>query len=218
MTRSKGLFRADVYRILASAFSYPSLERVQRLRAVLRDLLAGEKPGGADGAVWDAARALRDALRGADEVALGGEYNRLFATTVSVPPYESSYGLEDKGVTLSDVAGFYRAFGLNAQSTQGPPDSIGHELEFMSIMALKRIYAEEAGTHDDASVSREAELAFLREHLGRWFHLFVSSLKTATRNPFYLSAADLLERWIRNELKELGVEPLPILLAHGKDS
>ncbi|HXG02773.1 MAG TPA: molecular chaperone TorD family protein, partial [Candidatus Binatia bacterium] len=114
----------------------------------------------------------------------------------------------DRPALLADVAGFYRAFGLEASGAE--PDSEDHlvaEAEFMSALAIKEAWALAEGLTDAASIVREAQRAFLRDHLGRWAGAFAETLVRTTPLAYYAAAAALLSAWVDAEAAALGAEP-----------
>ena len=63
--------------------------------------------------------------------------------TRECPPYETEYHPSSepffRSQEMADVAGFYRAFGLEtAQAARERPDYLGLELEFMAFLLLKK--------------------------------------------------------------------------------
>jgi TorA maturation chaperone TorD len=75
-----------------------------------------------------------------------------------------------KSFELADIAGFYRAFGVEITPGTERPDHIAVELEFMHLLAVKEVVAagrEDGGEH--ARICRDARATFFRDHLGRWF-------------------------------------------------
>ncbi|GIX48523.1 MAG: hypothetical protein KatS3mg131_2734 [Candidatus Tectimicrobiota bacterium] len=209
MNAAEPLLRADVYRLLALGFAHPSPERLQALAALLEELLAAALPS----PLRLPLQALQAALAASSQPEVEGAYHRLFATTVAVPPCESSYSREDKGALLLDVSGFYRAFGLAAGRAQEPPDSIGHELEFMGILALKEALARQQGRAEAVDVTVAAQRDFLQEHLGRWYAALAARLQAASPLPFYQALAALLAAWGQAELARYGLQPQPLTSA-----
>src|SRR3990172_4683779 len=88
------------------------------------------------------------------------------------PPYETEYGMAHvfmKVQTMADVAGFYRAFGLDlATAHRERPDHVAAELEVLHFLLLHEAMARTQGRQEEAKVSRRARTTFLREHLGAW--------------------------------------------------
>lgn len=119
---------------------------------------------------------------------------------------------------MADVAGFYRAFGLEAAGAQ--PESEDHlvpELEFMSALALKEAWALESGDGERAAVTRDAAARFMTAHLGRWAPRFAAELAAASALPYYTTASALLAAWIESEIAVLGATPDPVEPRDGYD-
>lgn len=119
----------------------------------------------------DVAEALSERVPGAG---IGAELTRLFVRGV-VPPYETSYESArsapgGKTLALADIAGFYRAFGFQAQGER--PDHLAPELEFVSLLCIKEAYARLVGEREGAEVCAEARSKFIREHLAPWLPSF----------------------------------------------
>lgn len=202
---------AGVARLLSLGFLPPSSAAVEEMADLVTALAAGLAPS-----------PLRD-----DVVALGaalprppaldghaGEHHRLFAGTVTCPPYESSYAPDpfQQARQMSDVAGFYRAFGAEPSGPAAErPDQVGCELEFLAYLVLTRVEAERTGRADDASVCADAEEAFLRDHLGRWLGPFCRELERATTTDAYRALARLGQRFAVEELGRRGITADPVL-------
>lgn len=140
---------------------------------------------------------------------LVAEYHRLFDGEARCPPYEGSYERDPfrQLRSLADVSGFYRAFGAEPSGpARERADHVGCELEFLAFLAARRLAAGER----DAAVCREAEDAFLRDHLGRFLPLFARSLAAATGSPFYAALAALSESFAARELERRGIECRPL--------
>lgn len=92
------------------------------------------------------------------------------------PPYEIEYGPEHflgKSRRLGDVAGFYKAFGVEVSAAAFErEDHAAMEAEFLSLLALKRALAAERGETERVAVCRDAERLFLEEHIGRFLPAF----------------------------------------------
>lgn len=207
----RALARAALYRLLGAAFAYPTAPRLEELGRAALAAVAGP---GLDPAMRPSLAAFAEAARASDEPTLAGEYVFLFDRQVRCPPYEGAYGdapqMAGKAAGLADIAGFYAAFGLQPAGAQ--PQSEDHvtaELEFMSALALKEAWALSQGASDGLQIVRDAQAAFVRDHLGRWTAAFAGELRGATPLPFYTTGADLLEAWMAAECAALGIERQP---------
>jgi TorA maturation chaperone TorD len=209
----RALARAGGYRLLAAAFTPPTPASLAEVAAAVVALEAASALGPG---VADALRALGAAAGGADPGAVAEEYGFLFDRQVPCPPYEGAYGPVDpmsagKATVLADLAGFYAAFGV-APSVARPDveDHLVAELEFMSVLALKEAWAALEGHADGLAVTRDAQAAFLRDHLGRWVAAFAAGVREASPLPYYGAAAHALEAWVRADAAALGVAPAPL--------
>jgi TorA maturation chaperone TorD len=185
-------------------------------------------PGHADDVARAAARAARSAPAavrpGLAELArpldpdtveaLPERYVALFDRQVACPPYEGAYGLPQmsgKAMQLADIAGFYTAFGMTAAGRQPDADDhIGAELEFIGVLALKEAWALAEGQADNARIARDAQRAFLDEHLGRWGEAFAARVLDTAAHGLYASAARLLRAWLGEECALLSIAPRPL--------
>ena len=203
----QALRRAAVYRLLGGAFVSPTPARLEELA-----LAAATAATAAGGRLGDTLSRFAIAASEADPVATANEHVFLFGRQVRCSPYESAYsGLSpfgDKTARLADVAGFYQAFGLMPAAAQPDmEDHVGAELEFMSAVALKEAYARGEGDAAGVEITRNAQVAFLTDHLGRWAEAFAREVEAATPLPFYTAAASLLTAWVEAEVETLGATP-----------
>jgi TorA maturation chaperone TorD len=201
---------AVLYRLLSIGFSSPDAETLEQLRR-LTVLAARRAP---EEGLADALGELELALDDDDLLAeLQADYEALFGGAVRISPYEGSYEPDPfrSGRQMADLAGFYRAFGADSAGPAGErADHAGCELEFMSFLLLKRSAAEEAGEDEHAAVCREAEEAFLRDHLGRWFPGFCREVASSASSPVYRLLALAGERLTAFELARRGISVSPL--------
>ncbi len=198
--------RVAVLRLLSLAVSPPTAETLEEQAALAGALL---ERGGAPADV----RALAAALDDATPESVATCQARLFGGEVMVAPYEGSY--EDdpfrQARQMSDVAGFYAAFGAAAH---GPaherPDHAGCELEFLAFLGARRLAAEADGAADEASLCGEIEAAFLREHAGRWLPAFFLTVARAAGDPFHRALGALGAATLEEELRVREIEPEPV--------
>jgi TorA maturation chaperone TorD len=102
------------------------------------------------------------------------EYDTLFRNR-GIWLYTTEYtakGDFQKSYSLSDIMGFYQAFGVQIHEER--PDSLCAELEFMHYLIFKTVHALENGKGDPTDhrqtdfrieICREAQGKFFREHL-----------------------------------------------------
>lgn len=112
------------------------------------------------------------------------EFNQVFGLLISreCPPYETEYCPQTFSVYrsqhLADIAGFYRAFGLQP-SGQSPErqDHISLELEFMAWLNTKTLYAFEQADENNENLCRDAQVRFVGDHLAWWTTAFALALR-----------------------------------------
>jgi len=191
--------RAEVYRFLALAFTDPAaggavcLQQQWPIAEAALSML-GLPDRGCD-------------LAGLSDAALRQAYVACFGHALSkeCPPYEAEYGqahIFEKTQTLADVAGFYKAFGLQTSETvKDRPDHLAIELEFMEFLCQKQAFAERQGHPPErAALCRDAQRAFLDGHLGRWAFSFVHHLIRKSPAGLFAGFAGLLEVFLAQEL------------------
>lgn len=216
------LSRSMLYKVMANAFAYPNEERF----AFLSERTSVEATGAALSVLSEVYREgvkLKESAAAYQHAALGvapsplgktqEAYYRIFGATISkdCPPYETSYGCSSfqQNIELSKIAGFYKAFGLEVQSTAGERhDYISTELEYMQFLCFKEAYGiEHRHDAEQIAVCVDAQRKFIGEHLGKWVFFFAKLLKNKAGNGYYGTLADLLDRFISCELGYLDVTP-----------
>jgi TorA maturation chaperone TorD len=146
---------------------------------------------------------------------LAREYAGVFGLGPSLdcPTFESGHFQgETMGqmARMADIAGFYRAFGVEAAGAGLRPDEVCVELEFMAFMCRKEIHALESKGTPRAAQVRRAERLFLADHLGRWAPVLARSIVDRACPGSLLSVAGAaLARWVDEDCALLGAEPDP---------
>ena len=197
--------RAFNYSLLAAALNDPDEAGIAELQALVAaggDLAAGTSLAGV------AALAAH-----ADPEVLVPEYTRLFSLSSSqdCPTFETAFACSqpaEQTSLMADVAGFYRAFGVDTGGNGLRPDDIRVELEFMAYLCRKQLYAvEHLGAPRVAQVNRAMRM-FLGEHLGRWAPgLGRNIAANANGNAFYAAVGMGLTLWLEEEFLRLKVTP-----------
>ena len=218
--------RSTTYQFLALAFGYPDADRLAQLKALPLQLEASQKVL-QDTKCLDSiatVRAILDPLAAAE---WHSTYLRYFGHTISkeFPPYETEYGQSHifrKSQKLADIAGFYQAFGVDlSPEINDRWDHVSVELEFMQLLCLKEAYAlAEGHAEEEMTLCRDAQAAFLEEHLGCWVLGFARRLGKKTDDSIYFAMAELLENFLNTEMRRLDLHPeteMPPLLEEDFD-
>lgn len=126
--------------------------------------------------------------------------------------YETEYGHMRgmaKGNDLADIAGFYRAFGLEVSEggESEMPDHIAVELEFYATLLLKQhALCDDA---EGSDIVRGARRMFLADHLGRVARA-VAERREVRDDPVFGPLFAWCSRIVEAECAGLGVEPAPL--------
>lgn len=127
------------------------------------------------------------------------------------PTHETAYlDLEPtrQAMRLSDINGFYHAYGVDAVPGGTRPDDIKVELDFMGWLCRKEIYAREQLGVSGVARARRGQRLFLTEHLGRWGPEFASRLaEHAPAYGLYGVLAVALSAWLEEDFRHLKVFP-----------
>jgi TorA maturation chaperone TorD len=178
-----------------------------------------------EGASRRGAAALADLMEacGADELAplahrlarkapSKERHEQLFGHTThgEVPPYETHYGsdtLFQQPRELADIGGFLSAFALVVSpSSHERVDHVSSECELMAFLAGKEAHALDRHDESMLASTRDAEVSFLRDHLGRFAPAFGQRLFRSDPDGFYGGVGRLLRAFVEWECARLGVE------------
>src|SRR3990170_3817588 len=224
-----GLFASSLaYRALSQAFAYPRVDTVTQL--LQEDLplalaAAWALPPSVHEDLDSMAAGFEDATTGSLEAA----FRDVFTHTHSAdcPMYETDYGPQDvwrQSSVLVDVAGFYRAFGVEERGER--PDHVAAELEFLHVVTYKQAWAAANGDRANGGICRDAEFAFLRDHALRWLPGFAARVEVLSGGGPYAAAARTTRALLLSEADRHGLEvieggapePVPPPMADGTHS
>jgi TorA maturation chaperone TorD len=196
-----GPYSAGWDRALAAGNAGLALEAARRLRAESDD-----------SDITGLAEALNAPLDG-----MRAEYDAVFGLVVpkECPPYETEYYPTQetfgRSQQIADVAGFYRAFGIEpARSSPERPDHLALELEFMAFLLLKKRLALAAVELDpeaveQASVCERAQRDFFSDHLAWWIPAFAAGLGRKAAGGYHHALARVLAAWVPAECCRLDI-------------
>lgn len=206
----RALARSALYQLLSQALAYPTPEAVAAIKGAdlpraleAAPLLAPEVVGPLS--------VFAERLRDLDAAALSEEHRRVFTHVMSAdcPPCETFYTAShvfQETQDMSDIAGFFRAFGLEL-SEKGRPDHVSVELEFMQFLAYKEAYALANHGPAKARLCREAQRKFMRDHLGRWVLHFTERLSRKAGGGYFAELASLAQAFLFTETAFLRTPP-----------
>ena len=181
---------ATLYRFCAQSMQYPDAEwfsddYLSSLYGLL-DALGGSAEKETLQAAFTSSKDILEDLQ--------VEYTRLFINGVphvAAPPYGSVY--VDKalrGKYSDDILLYYRSLGYDLTAHADLPDSLIHQLEFLSFLA-----------EDE---NREKEEDFLARFFLPWYPLFATRVKEEAQHPFYQIIISFIDFFTQEE-EEYGV-------------
>lgn len=209
------LSRGALYGVIAAAFRRPdnplfrSMASGEELNAAYEAVEYSENP--LDQAQKDAIRNLHKTALTADGEMLMTEFVALFGHTSRglVPPYETEYGTGGpffQPQELSDISGFYNAFGLSIDVSKNERlDHISCECEFMCFLCAKQAYALEAGDLDTAAETERVQRLFLRDHLGPFGRTFFARISQQPGITWHAAAAKFGTAFLDSECKRFDI-------------
>jgi len=220
--RGKELASAALYRLLALAVSFPEAGTVRQVIGGCGELMTVSKQRTFPPRVARALKAWNQAWRAAAAGNLPVEYSRLFLGAGLVPLREGGFGdglrFAGQPASIADVSGFYLAFGFELPAfSANPPDHLGTELEFMSLLHLKLALSLGRRRLEHVRVTRSAMAGFLKDHLGCWAGPFGAALENTGAAPAYGTMARLLARTVEADCATLNVQPLKACAGSGED-
>jgi DMSO reductase family type II enzyme chaperone len=209
------LARSRVYSCLAACFRYPDAESWEEIASDEdRSTFAYACVQLAEKKEYHSLRRYCGGLSTGKDTSLEilqDTYQEVFGHTVSkhCPPYETEYGnmhLFQQSDVLADLGGFYNAFGVAPRERIDRLDHISFQLEFLYLVTFKEAHALKEGKTEEAKICREAQAAFLEDHLGRWAPIFAKRLERKDLEGIYGDAARLLDNFVEAEKKCLSME------------
>lgn len=209
-TAGRALARSALYQLLSQGMVYPGEDAIRALKE--QDLpqarqMAAQLPP----EVAQQLTALDEQLQSIDIVQLQAEHRRIFSHIMSLdcPPCETVYTAHQifqETQELSDIVGFFRAFGLELADRERP-DHISVELEFLHVLTYKEAYALIHHGPSKARLCREVQRKFMQAHLGRWALLFAQRVREKAGGGYFACVASLTEAFLSADIAFLRARP-----------
>jgi len=161
-----------------------------------------------EGLMGEYALSLREADLEKERLEVGAVFAKLLLSMSANPvtPYESVYlsGLHLLMQESRDqVVAFYQANGFKCvKEVRLPEDHVGIEFEFMAALCQKEIDALEACDAIAAGVAREAQKAFVRDHLVKWVPQLCDDILVRVKSGFYAGIAETTKQFLELEAEE----------------
>jgi len=181
--------RSAIYWTLADVFlTCPNEAIVARLS---NDLVRLSGPETADALTMSLlAETLPDAGDAAGVIGLAVEYTRLFgglsASYGLPPPYEAVHRKVESAADVAvAVTQCYSDAGLAAVDASVPPDHLGVELKFVSLLCHSESEAWRKNLGAESVQALGRQRAFLDDHLLRWAPDYLKLVQTQARDAFF---------------------------------
>jgi len=193
------LRRSRTYSTLSRGFLYP----VRGLLLALQgDGLVGALRATLPSEGISVAERVQAALDGPGD--REAEYNALFGgQAVPCPLYETEYTGKHVWMQtqqMADIAGFYRAFGVDVPGER--PDGLSTQLEFMGLLCMKEAVARAEGLIEQEVICREAQHKFLTEHLARWLPEVLKRMERMGVEGYYPELLRLTHWFVQEEVSQ----------------
>ena len=202
--------RSAGYRLLSQATMHPGEDVIAALRE--EDLPQAQAAAEIlDETFSEPLAAFAKELQNATPDDLQREHGHIFTHLLSLdcPPCETVYTAQEifeETAQLSDIAGFFRAFGMDLAERERP-DHITVELEFMHLLTSKEALAHLHHGSEKARLCRVVQRKFVQDHLGRWGRQFAQQLAGRAPEGLFAATAALLDAFLADELAYLRVQP-----------
>ncbi len=177
--------KALALRLVSAGFGYPDAAWRLRFAALLRAARESRAvpAGGLD--------KLEKALDETPPEELEAQHFRLFGPAPACPLELAFHMTKDpygQSKRIADLAGFYKAFGLESEERA---DGLPAVLEFLAYLEIKRAHAERNGWDERRDIAAEAAAKLRGEIVFKPVGLIARKLRAAGAPGFYLQLAAL---------------------------
>lgn len=137
------------------------------------------------------------------------------AISSACPPceveYEPNEDITYRSQRLADLAGFYRAFGLEVSGRADERmDHVTTQAEFLYVLLAKEAALLQEGNQEGAEICRKARRTFFEEHVGWWLPTFCHLLSRAAPTDFYRELSAFTASLSAAERVCLGLPPFRV--------
>ena len=177
--------RAIALRLVSTGFGYPDAAwrtRFDALMQAARSTRAVPTAG---------LNKLEKALNAVTPSELEGQHFRLFGPAPVCPLELAFHATKDpngQSKTIADLAGFYKAFGVESEERA---DGLPAILEFLAYLEIKRVHAELNGWDEKRDIAAEASAKMRSELVFKTVSVIARKLHAAGAPEFYLQLAAL---------------------------
>ncbi len=202
--------RSAAYRLLSQATVYPTDEVIAELKD--EDVPQAREVAEILGTAFSKRlSAFQRQLKKTSTNELQDQHRRSFSHILSLdcPPCETVYTAGEifqETEQLSDIAGFFRAFGMDIAAKERP-DHISIELEFMHLVTCKEAIAQLHHGPEKARLCRVVQRKFMEDHLGAWGPQFARQLERQAPAGYFRALARLIDTFLSAENSYLRAKP-----------
>ncbi len=216
--------RVPAFLLAALLPAYPDPRFVLRVGELLEGDASAHGLGAITAGSWPALRTELEILARdpARQEELRSDHLALFDCGAAAHPlYETEYGRARalaKGNELADIAGFYRAFGLELGAGGTDPEMPDHaavELEFYAVLLMKSAKLASLADGAGQEIVLAARKKFLAHHLGRFLPALAARPAVAN-HPFYGLALGFCRDLVAEECARIGVTPETVAWVEGE--
>lgn len=177
--------RAIALRLVSTGFGYPDAAWRARFDALFEAARASRAVPAAG------LNKLQKALSAVTPSELEGQHFRLFGPAPACPLELAFHATKDhsgQAKTLADLAGFYKAFGVESEERA---DGLPAVLEFLAYLEIKRVHAEINGWSEKRDIAADASEKLRGEVVFKAVCAVTRKLQAAGAPEFYLQLAAL---------------------------
>ncbi|MBF0457098.1 MAG: molecular chaperone TorD family protein [Nitrospirae bacterium] len=210
MGRSDGAIAMDelvyLYKLASLGLQYPDETGWASIENIL-----SEREALFEGEMLLLVNNFNNEFRGAAIEDIQSDYLSFFDLGGQISPYETEYLTEKisrKPFELSDIAGFYSAFGLSINQSSNNREIVDHisvELEFMALLTWKERYAVETKSKEHEEIVLDAKRKFLKDHLARWGFFYCRQMESL-EGAFHKSLGRIVEALLTSECERHGLD------------